>query len=63
VGRYFCYVEPARPGPRWRGLSVAGADGLDVNIILGKKVPKIFEDLDPFKNLPINTKLLLQSQC
>jgi hypothetical protein len=38
-------------------------DGLDVIIILGKKALKIFEDLDLFKNLPINTKLLLQSQC
>jgi hypothetical protein len=36
---------------------------LDVIIALGKKAPEIFEDLDPFKDLPINTKLLLQSQC
>ncbi len=30
---------------------------------MGKKVHEIFEDLDPFKDLPIDTKLLLQSQC
>jgi hypothetical protein len=42
-----------------------GADGLDVVIILGKKAPKVFEDLHPFKDLPINAELLTQrqSQC
>jgi hypothetical protein len=36
---------------------------LDVIIILSKKAPKIFEDLIPFKGLPIDAELLSQSQC
>jgi hypothetical protein len=34
---------------------------LDVIIILGKKAPKIFEDLNLFKDFSINTELLLQN--
>jgi hypothetical protein len=32
---------------------------LDVVIVLGKKMPEIFEDLDPFKDFPIDTETVV----
>jgi hypothetical protein len=41
------------------GLPKLSADSLDVIIILGKKAPKILEYFNPFKDLPVNTELLV----
>jgi hypothetical protein len=36
---------------------------LDNVIVLGKKAPKVFEDLHLFEDLPSNAELLAQCQC
>ncbi len=45
------------------GLPKLSTDGLDVTVILRQKMPKVLKYFNPFKYIPVNSKLLPKSQC